>query len=185
MPLFLLGHSAGGVIGCCYALAHQAKLAGFLCESFALGVFAPDLALAALKGLSHIAPHLHVLNLKNALFSRDPAVVDALDNDPLIPQMLYPTGTVAAMVRGAERVKEHFADITLPVLILHGTNDKVTEPAGSQLFYDRAGSKDKTLKLYDDYVHDLLADVGKERPMADMLAWLDAHVATQPTLLQA
>lgn len=181
LPTFLLGHSAGGVMGAVYALEHQAKLTGLISESYALGVYAPDLALAALKGLSHIAPHLHVLDLKNKLFSRNPAVVAALDHDPLIPQMLYPTGTVAAMVRGTERLKAEFSRITLPVLIVHGTMDKVTEPAGSQLFFDHTGSKDKTLKFYDDYVHDLLADVGKEVPLADMLAWLEAHITDAPT----
>jgi alpha-beta hydrolase superfamily lysophospholipase len=177
LPTFLLGHSAGGVMGCVYALEHQDKLSGFLCESFALGVYAPSFALAALKGLSHVAPHLHVLDLKNKLFSRDPAVVAALDSDPLIPQMNYPTQTVAALVRATERVKAEFARITLPVLIMHGSADKVTEPAGSQLFYDLAGSTDKTLKLYPDYAHDLLADVGKETPLADMRAWIDARIS--------
>jgi acylglycerol lipase len=180
LPTFLLGHSAGGVMSCVYALEHQAKLAGLICESYALGVYAPAIALAALKGLSHVAPHLHVLDLKNKLFSRDPAVVEALDNDPLIPQMNYPTGTVAAMVRGTERVRAEFGLITLPVLIMHGTEDKVTEPAGSQLFYDHAGSQDKTLKLYEGHFHDLLADSGKEQPLADILAWLDAHISVAP-----
>jgi alpha-beta hydrolase superfamily lysophospholipase len=132
--------------------------------------------LAALKGLSHVAPHLHVLDLENKLFSRDPAVVRALDEDPLIPQMKYPTQTVAAMVRATERVKAEFSRITLPVLIMHGTEDKVTEPSGSQLFYDNAGSQDKTLELYEGYAHDLFADVGKERPMADVIAWLEARI---------
>jgi alpha-beta hydrolase superfamily lysophospholipase len=176
LPTFLLGHSAGGVMGCVYALEHQAKLAGFICESYALGVFAPDFALAALKGLSHVAPHLHVLDLKNKLFSRDPAVVEALDNDPLIPQMNYPSGTVAALVRATERVKAEFSSITLPVLIVHGTEDKATEPAGSQLFYDHTGSKDKTLKLYEGHFHDLLADLGKEQPIADMIDWVEARI---------
>jgi acylglycerol lipase len=64
----------------------------------------------------------------------------------------------------------------LRVLILHGTDDKVTKPGGSQLFYDNAGSVDKTLKLYDGYVHDLLNDVGKELVMKDIKLWLDARI---------
>jgi len=180
LPVYLLGHSAGGVMGSVYALDHQSKLAGFICESFAFGVYAPGLALAALKGLSHIAPHLHVLDLKNKLFSRDPAVVEALDNDPLIPQMLYPTQTVAAMVRGTERLKEEFSKITLPVLIMHGSEDKVTEPAGSKFFYATTGSKDKTLKIYEGHFHDLLADIGKEVVVGDMLAWLEARLSVAP-----
>ncbi len=176
LPTFLLGHSAGGVIGCIYALEHQDKLAGFLCESYAFGVFAPEIALQVLKGLSHVVPHLHVLDLKNKLFSRDPKVVDALDHDPLIPQLKYPTDTVAALVRGTERIRAEFGKITLPVLIMHGTEDKVTEPAGSKLFFESTGSRDKTLKLYEGYAHDLLADVGKEAVASDMLSWIDVHI---------
>ena len=62
------------------------------------------------------------------------------------------------MVRADERLKQSFPHITLPLLILHGTADKATKPGGSQLFYDTAGSKDKTLKLYDGHFHDLLND---------------------------
>jgi acylglycerol lipase len=176
VPVFLLGHSAGGVMGALYCLDHQDKLAGFICESYAFGVYAPELAVAALKGLSHIAPHLHVLDLKNELFSRDPAVVAALDHDPLIPNMRYPARTVVAMVRGTERLAAEFATITLPLFILHGSADRVTEPAGSERFYREAGSKDKRLEIYQDYFHDLLADTGRERPMGDILQWIRARL---------
>ena len=75
LPVFLLGHSAGGVIACGYALEHQDEIAGLICEDFAYQVPAPDVALAILKGVSYVAPHAHVLKLKNDDFSRDPAVV--------------------------------------------------------------------------------------------------------------
>jgi alpha-beta hydrolase superfamily lysophospholipase len=82
------------------------------------------------------------------------------------------------MARADERLKREFPLITLPVLILHGTLDKVTRPSGSQLFFDRAGSADKTLKPYEGRFHDLLHDVGKDEVMADIIAWIDAHLAT-------
>ena len=175
LPVFLLGHSAGGVTSCAYALDNQAELAGLVCESFAFRVYAPDFALAALKGLSHLAPHAHVLRLPNKDFSRDPAVVARMDADPLIAHEVQPTLTVAEMARADERLEREFPKLTLPLLILHGTQDKATKPAGSQLFYDRAGSTDKTLKLYDGYVHDLLNDLEKERVVEDILSWLDGH----------
>ena len=75
-------------------------------------------------------------------------------------------------------MKREFPLITLPVLILHGTLDKVTKPSGSQLFYDTAGSADKTLKLYDGHYHDLLNDVDKEKVVADITGWIDARVST-------
>jgi dienelactone hydrolase len=99
VPVFMLGHSAGGVVGCLYALAHASDLAGLVCESFAYQLPAPDLALTILKGLSHLAPHAHVLKLAHADFSRDPAVVAAMDSDPLIAGESQPAQTVAAMVR--------------------------------------------------------------------------------------
>ena len=172
LPVFLLGHSAGGVVSCTYVLEHQGELAGLICESFAFQVAAPDFALAVVKGLSHLAPHAHVLRLKNEEFSRDPVVVEAMNADPLIDNEVQPTNTVAELVRADERLKEEFPLIKLPVLILHGTADKVTNPKGSQLFHDTAGSEDKTLKLYDGHVHDLLNDYGKEQVMGDITQWI-------------
>lgn len=176
LPVVLLGHSAGGVISCVYTLEHQAELAGLICESFAFQVAAPDFALAVVKGLSHLAPHAHVLKLPFKDFSRDPKVVEAMNDDPLIAGEVQPTKTVAELVRADERLKEEFPLITLPVLILHGTADKVTNPKGSQLFFDTAGSSDKTLKLYDGHAHDLLNDIGKEQVMDDIQGWIDARV---------
>ncbi len=177
LPVFLLGHSAGGVISCVYALENQAKLAGLICESFAFQVPAPDFALAAIKGLSRLAPRAHVLRLKNKDFSRDPKVVQSMNEDPLIANENQPSHTVAEMVRADERLKREFPLITLPVLILHGTVDKATRPGGSQLFYDRAGSTDKTLKLYQGHFHDLLNDLDKELVMADIQGWINARLS--------
>jgi acylglycerol lipase len=176
LPTFLLGHSAGGVMSSVYTLEHQAELTGFICESFAFQVYAPDFALAVVKGLSHIAPHAHVLKLPIKEFSRDPKVVEAMNADPLIENEVQPTSTVAALVRADERLKREFPLITLPVLILHSTTDKVTKPSGSQLFYDTAGSEDKTLKLYEGHAHDLLNDFGRETVMSDILSWIEAHL---------
>jgi len=176
LPTFLLGHSAGGVLSSVYTLQHQDKLSGFICESFAFQVPAPDFALAALKGLSHIFPHAHVLKLKNEDFSRDQAVVDFMNNDPLIAHEVQPTKTVQQLVLADERLKEEIPVIKIPLFILHGTLDKATKPAGSQYFYDHASSADKTLKLYEGHYHDLLNDVDKEIVMNDILDWLNARV---------
>jgi alpha-beta hydrolase superfamily lysophospholipase len=173
----MLGHSAGGVIACSYALDHQAELAGLICESFAFQVYAPDFALAALKGLSHLAPHAHVLKLKTEDFSRDPKVIEQMLSDPLLANEVQPTLTVAEMVRADERLNKEFSTLVLPLLIMHGTHDKVTKPGGSQIFYDKAGSNDKTLKLYEGHYHDLLNDLDRDLVMKDILSWLEARVS--------
>jgi alpha-beta hydrolase superfamily lysophospholipase len=176
LPVFLLGHSAGGVVACLYTLDHQSEIDGLICESFAFQVPAPDIALAVLKGLSHIAPHAHVLKLHNADFSRDPRVVEIMDHDPLIANESQPSQTIAAMIRADERLARDFPTITLPLLILHGTHDKATKSGGSQQFFDTAGSADKTLKFYEGAYHDLLNDLDKAVVIADILQWIKARL---------
>jgi len=177
VPVFLLGHSAGGVVCCLYALDHGQELAGFICEDFAFELPAPDFALAVLKGISHVAPHAHSLTLKNAEFSRDAKVVATMDSDPLIVGESQPFATAAAIVRADERLKREFSNIKTPALIIHGTADKATKPSGSQHFYEHAGAADKTLKLYEGRYHDPLNDLGKEEVMSDILRWLDQRTA--------
>lgn len=176
LAVFLLGHSAGGVVSASYTLENQEKLAGFICESFAFQVPAPGFALAVIKGLSHVAPHLGVLRLKNEDFTRDPVALASLNADPLIANEVQPSSTVAALVRADERLRRDFPQIRIPVFIMHGTADKATVPQGSQFFYDTVGSADRKLTLYEDHFHDLLSDVGKEKVMDDITAWIGARV---------
>lgn len=176
-PVFVLGHSAGGVVSCVYTLDHQDEIDGLVCESFAYELPVPDLVLSFLKGLSHITPHTHVFSLKNRDFSRDPAVVESMNNDPLIKGESQPAQTAAVMADADARLREEFPRIKIPLLILHGTEDKATKPSGSRHFYEQAGSDDKTLKLYEGHYHDLLNDIDKEVVMADIKGWVAARLA--------
>ncbi len=176
LPLFLLGHSAGGVVACTYALQHQEELAGLICESFAFQLPVPGFLLSIIKFTALLAPGLPMFKLRMKDFSRDPAVVAALLADPLIKDEAQPAATGKALVEAAERLRVSFPRITLPVLIMHGTGDKATMYQGSQFFFDTAGSNDKTLKLYDGHYHDLLNDYGKEEVFADIRGWIDGHL---------
>lgn len=179
LPIYVLGHSAGGVIASSYVFEHQSEIDGLICESFAFDVGLPHLVQLALQGLSHLTPHLHVFSLNNADFSRDPAHVERMNNDPLIAKESQPAETASEMLKAAERLKENMPAFTVPVFIIHGTEDKATRPAGSQYFYDNAGSTDKTLKLYEGHYHDLLADTGKEEVMADILSWVNERIPAE------
>lgn len=110
------------------------------------------------------------------LFLQAISLVCAMNADPLIAHEAQPTATMAALVHADERLRKSFAQIKLPLLILHGTADKAAKAAGSQLFYDQAGSSDKTLKLYEGGFHDLLNDTDKERVMGDITSWMRAHI---------
>jgi alpha-beta hydrolase superfamily lysophospholipase len=80
------------------------------------------------------------------------------------------------LVRADERLHDNFEKITLPVLILHGTDDKATVCHGSEYFHEHAGSADKTLKIYQGHYHDLLNDLGKEEVLADITDWIEARL---------
>ncbi|MCA0946822.1 alpha/beta hydrolase [Salipiger pacificus] len=176
LPLFLLGHSAGGVVSCSYALDYRDEIDGLICESFAFQVPAPGFVLSAIKGLSHLSPKLGVLSLKMKDFTRDPVALAALEADPLTKGETQPAATVAALVRADERLHDSFEQITLPVLILHGTDDRATVCRGSEYFHAHAGSEDKTLKLYEGHYHDLLNDIGKEQVLGDITDWIEARL---------
>jgi len=176
LATFLLGHSAGGVISVTYALDHPAELTGLICEDFAYQVPAPDFALAALKGIAHVAPHSRAVPLANADFSRDPAHVQAMNSDPLIANEKQPFQTMSALVHADERLKRDFPLLTLPLFILHGSADRAAKPSGSREFFEHAGSKDKTLKIYDGRFHDMLNDIGKEEVMSDIQVWIEKHL---------
>jgi acylglycerol lipase len=184
LPVYLLGHSAGGVVSCTYALDHQTDIQGLICESFAFQVPAPGFVLSAIKALSHVAPRLGVLTLHMKDFTRDPAALRALEAYPLTKDEVQPAATVAALVRADERLHDSFDHITLPVLIMHGTSDNATVCRGSEFFHQHAGSADKTLKLYEGHYHDLLNDIGKERVFADIAEWIEARLdqAFAPTV---
>jgi acylglycerol lipase len=173
LPVFVLGHSAGGVIASLYASEAGNLLRGLISESFAFELPAPDFAVAVLRGADHLFPRAPVLKLKPEDFSRDPAFVERLERDPLIVHTPGPTHTLAEMARADERLRAAFSKIALPILILHGTADKAAKAHGSEQYHASVGSKDKTLKLYEGFVHDLLNDVGREEVIADILVWLE------------
>lgn len=102
-----------------------------------------------------------------------------MNADPLIANETQATQTVAELVARDERLATSFPSLTLPVLILHGTADKAARAAGSQVFYDAAGSTDKTLKLYDGAFHDLLNDLDKQVVMTDITTWLTARLTAR------
>jgi alpha-beta hydrolase superfamily lysophospholipase len=176
LKVVLMGHSAGGVTAVVYTLDNQKELAGLVCISFAYRVPAPDIALKAFGFLSMFLPKLPVLALKNSDFSRDKQHVAEMDADPLIRNEKQPLKTLAALGAAGARMHQEFPTITIPVLILHGSDDHATLPVGSQEFFDKAGSKDKQIKIYPAHYHDLLADVGKEETLADIQAWVDKRI---------
>lgn len=176
VPLFMLGHSAGGVVACLYALEHQREMAGLISEDLSFELTPADVALVLLRGVSHLAPHAQLLNLKDEDFSRDAAFVARMQRDPLVAHTSGTVQLLAELIRADRLLAENFSRIYLPLLVLHGTDDHVAKLEGSRHFYDETGSIDRTLNLYQGHYHDLLNDLGKERVTNDIAQWITSHI---------
>ncbi|MBN8578528.1 MAG: lysophospholipase [Cytophagales bacterium] len=176
LPVFLLGHSAGGVFASVYALQHQQKLNGLISESFAFHVPAPAFAQALLKFMATVAPHKQLIQLNNADFSRNLQVVAQMNSDPLIAGEKQPAKTMQQLIVAGKQLGENMAHLKLPLLILHGTADKATLPSGSEYFLANATSTHKLLKLYEGHYHDLLNDDESEVVIQDILDWLQQRI---------
>jgi acylglycerol lipase len=177
LPMFLYGHSMGGLVALAYVLTGRpAELKGLIITSVAidLGVGSAAERLAA-KVLSRVAPSVGTVQLDASTISRDPEAVRAYDEDPLNYRGKTRVRTAAEMLTTIDTVKAKLGSLTLPLLIMHGTADRLTGPAGSQLIADKAGSTDVTLKLYDGWYHELHNEPEKETVFAEIVRWLKEH----------
>ena len=174
-PIFLFGHSMGGAIATLTAIERQPALAGLLLSGPALRLDVWPLTLPITRHSGSLTPSLPFFRLADDDFSSDPAVVAAIGKDPLVYHRGAPVGTAAGLIGATQRIWAGLDRLTLPILAMHGTKDKLTSPAGSRELVARAPSTDATLRLYEGFMHDLLHETDGARVAADIQAWLDAH----------
>ena len=176
-PLFLLGHSMGGLIVTYYILSQSPQLTGVILSAPALKLASVSPMLIAVGRLiAKVAPTLPMATLDLTAISRDPVVLKANADDPLVHRGGIPAATGLAMVQAVDYVQRQMENFRLPVLIVQGTADRLVDPEGSKQLYARAQSTDKTLKLYEGLYHEVLNEPEKDDVLADILAWLDQRI---------
>jgi acylglycerol lipase len=177
-PIFLLGHSMGGLIGSYYLLDHQANFRGGILSAPFVKV-SDSISQATIiigKILSAVTPRAGLVTLDASGISRDPEVVKAYVNDPLVFHGKTPVRLGAELLKAMLRVRAEAHRITLPLIILQGGEDTLIDPACGQLLYDKVGSKDKTIKLYEGLYHEVFNEPERARVLKDVETWLAAHV---------
>ena len=177
-PVFLFGHSLGGTISLRYVLQHQDKLDGLILSGPVAVVDLPPAPLRLVaNGLSAVAPWMPVLGVDPATISRDPREVEAYRTDPLVHHGRLPVRTVAEIAAATEAFPEQVPRLTLPLLLVHGSEDRLAPVEGSRMVYEHASSDDKTLKIYDGLFHEVVNELpeDRERVLADIVVWLNAH----------
>ncbi len=175
--VFLYGHSMGGLIATAYALQHQHDLVGLVISAPALkpgeGISPAIIAMARI--LSAVTPRMGVQALDSSYISQDKAVVEAYDKDPLVYRGKITARLGSELFSTMKAVEPHLQSITIPLLILQGTEDKLVNQSGAKALYEKAGSKDKTLKIYEGFYHEVHNEPGRDRVFSDMGVWLADH----------
>lgn len=171
LPLFLFGHSMGGGIVTSFVIARKPELAGVVLSGSAL--------LSPRPAPPPSAEPVKPAPLPATAISRDPAVVAAYENDPLVYRGLPRTDRATAWEGAFRLVQEGMESIAAPILIMHGTADLLTPAEGSRRLFERVSSPDKTLRLYEGLYHEILNEPEKEQVVADLLAWLDERTGAQ------
>lgn len=178
-PLFLLGHSMGGALALGYAIKHQHKLKGLMLSGPAVAlVGTPPGAKPVIKLLSRLLPKLRLLGIDPAGVSRDLNTVADYASDPLNFHGKLPARTLGEMIAFIDALPAQLPTLTLPLLIQHGSNDKLTAVAGSEMVLAGVSSKDKTLQIYEGLYHEIFNELPTDRArvLADSCAWLEQHL---------
>jgi alpha-beta hydrolase superfamily lysophospholipase len=177
VKLFLLGHSMGGTIALEHAIDHQDELDGLILSAPAADQEAASrLELWAARALAAVAPRLGVFRFDKSDISRDPEVVRGYEQDPMIHQGGLPARTVHELSSAIATFSERTPTLTLPLLVMVGTGDRIVPPAASRMVHKRASSADKTLREYEGLYHEILNEPERAEVMDDLVGWLDAHV---------
>ena len=178
LPLFVLAHSMGGLVFTYLAVTEMPKVDGVILSAALLvpGNDISPMLIRVAKVLSRVAPKRELQGVGSEFISRDSAEVAKYDNDPLVHHGGIPSRSGAEFLRAMEVVSKGTTRIKYPLLIVHGTADKLTNVEGSMQMYARAGSDDKTMRLFDEGYHELHNEPNKADVLTLYSEWLDERV---------
>ena len=178
VPLFLVGHSMGGLIAAALLPEEQAHLRACVLSgpAFASDAEPPAIVMRITRLIAWLAPTVPMIGLDPAGVSRDPQVVRAYVRDPLVHHGKLTARLIVELKAAMQATLARAPEVSLPLLIMHGEDDVLTSPDGSREFYARAGSDDKTLKVYPSLYHEIFNEPEKDAVLLEMTDWLEAHL---------
>jgi alpha-beta hydrolase superfamily lysophospholipase len=177
--IFLVGHSMGGQILLNYlAKNNPATVTGFITSGAnitlktKINIFKRYLTYSLAEHLPQMkVPH----GLNTKWLSRDKKIVRAYNKDPLIGSSI--TARLATeLLHNQKTILKYAPHITLPGLMLHGGDDHICDKKGSKCFFEKLNSKDKELKIYPGFYHEIFNEIDREIVFADMASWLKEHI---------
>ncbi|GLU12837.1 hypothetical protein SLE2022_294950 [Rubroshorea leprosula] len=181
LPCFCFGHSTGAAIVLKAVLDPkvEAQVAGMVLTSPAVGVQPSHPIFVVLAPVvSFLLPRFQVsaANKKGMPVSRDPEALEAKYSDPLVYTGAIRVRTGYEILRITSFLQRNLQRLRVPFLVLHGTADTITDPKSSQKLYEEASSTDKTIELYEGFLHDLLFELESEAVVNDIIEWLNRRL---------
>jgi len=178
LPLFLVGHSMGGLIAAAYLLEQQDAFRACVLSGPAIKTdqAPPAIVVALIRLIAALAPTAPLIKLDASGVSRDQQVVDAYMSDPLVHHGKLSARLLAEMSAAMKSTLARANEIRIPVLLMHGDADQLTAPSGSVELHEQLASNDKTLKMYPGLFHEIFNEPEQDAVLADMSNWLEAHL---------
>ncbi len=180
IPQFLYGHSLGGLLVLTYALKNKTTLKGVIATGAGLRspIHEQKMKILMAKLLGSLAPSAQIASgLETAAISRDQNVVNIYSSDPLVHDRIS-LGFGKTGLNATDYVWNHAEEFSVPLLIMHGSADRITYPHGSENFAKLASKNnpDVKLKLWDGLYHEVHNEPEKEEVLKFMIDWLDRHL---------
>jgi acylglycerol lipase len=180
LPIFLFGHSLGGIVTATSVLREPGGIQGVIVSSGALYVKSNALTRAVAPLLARIAPALPLVRLPPSDLSRDPEQVRAFVEDPLAYHGRMPARLAASILSTSRTNWARYSEWRVPTLAIHGGADTFTDPEGSRRFISAIASRDKTLHLVEGGYHELLNDTERDTTLQVVLSWLEHRLPPRP-----
>ncbi|MFC2018820.1 serine aminopeptidase domain-containing protein [Chloroflexota bacterium] len=165
----------GGTIATAYAVNHQHEMAGLILSAptLKLGSSVSRLDIIMARIVSALLPKIGVAAIDAAAISRDKSVVAAYLSGPLVYSGRIRARLGSELIDMIEKkLPSQMSIINLPILIMHATGDRLSNPEGSRMLYELVNSKDKTLKNYEGLYHEIFNEPEHGQVLADMENWL-------------
>jgi alpha-beta hydrolase superfamily lysophospholipase len=178
VPRIVLGHSMGGGIVFAYGIEHPDNYDLMVLSGPAVAAqtaVSPLLARLA-KTIGAIAPGLPLQQLDAGAVSRDPAVVDAYNTDPLVYHGKVPGGIARALLLVGETMPQRAASLAAPLLVVHGSDDHLIPVEGSHQLVAAVGSSDVELKVYPGLYHEVFNEPEQDQVLDDVVSWINARL---------
>ncbi|HEY3631263.1 MAG TPA: lysophospholipase [Jatrophihabitantaceae bacterium] len=176
VPAFVFGHSLGGLIALQYITGTPIELRGAIVSAPALDTSDSNAVTRALSPvLSRIAPNLGVLQLDLTAISRDPDVVRDYRTDPLNYTGKVRARTGTEILQTVLAMQPRLEALKLPLLLIHGSADRLVPVTTTEFVQQHAGSDDVTVKIYEGGYHESHNEPNKDAVLTDIVTWLDAH----------